>query len=509
MLNRYRLLPHAVVLILLCFFASTYYSEFIHDLPFGLHSWAQADRLALAYGFYDNGLDFFHPATNSLNSVKGIVGVEFPLQAYVAAALAKIFGRDQICAIFRLEDIILAITGLYLLFCAAYAITRDLVVSMFAPLFIFCSPVFVFYSSSFIPDPAAASLLFIAFYFLISHHRTGRFASLLTSIAIATLAVLIKSSTIPYLAGILFYGAFLAFFKTKKYKEGMWIILAGVCAALLMMGNLHHINQLNKTYNSTLFLSSVRPFDDWAELQHFLENEFKNGWMHEYFLLAQYPLYIMLLAFGWSVLLHKSTHRKLLLPIPVFLIGAISLFLLFGKQFPVHDYYFIALFLPFTTYGLVVAMVAIRSCFSDDSVRYFRVGLIAGLVMTFCLADFQIHQRMKGEQGYYEPRFPFWLHDGASLLDSLHVPASERIVIADESAPNLGLVYFDRKGYNLPPENWDRSFRAARDFMDPLGVKMMVMKDEVYHDMLHHDSTAKEQFSLLCEKEGKVVLRRN
>src|SRR5690606_15954491 len=179
------------------------YHDNVHMKPRGIHAWAQADRLALAIGFYDNGMNFFKPRTYNQNSIDGITGVEFPLPAYLAALAGKIFGRDHISMLFRLISIIIGCTGLLFLFMAGYKRTKDFIYSMFTPLFVFCSPMFIYYTCSYLPDANAVGLLFVAFYYILDYleHQSSR--ALLLSLFFLTLATLIKTSTGLYLLAFL------------------------------------------------------------------------------------------------------------------------------------------------------------------------------------------------------------------------------------------------------------------------------------------------------------------
>ncbi len=242
------------MLLILAVCCNNYYGDIINKLPFGIHEWAQADRYALAINFYDNGLDFFHPATQNLGSVRGIVGVEFPIQAYLAALIAHITGRGSISLVFRLLDILIAATGLYFLFRAVYNATRDFIFSITAPLFVFCSPVFIFYAGNYLPDPAAAAITFIAFYYLLEAMRLNKQGTLMTAIAFATLATLIKTSAGIYLGGIIFYGLYDALISRKNRRSACYILAAACISALLIVANMANIHHLNQKYQSSLFL---------------------------------------------------------------------------------------------------------------------------------------------------------------------------------------------------------------------------------------------------------------
>ena len=69
-------------------FFSTYYPS-ANDLPRGIHQWAQADRLALCYRYVD-GKSLTNPATLSIKTINGDVGVEFSVLQYLLAQVVKL-----------------------------------------------------------------------------------------------------------------------------------------------------------------------------------------------------------------------------------------------------------------------------------------------------------------------------------------------------------------------------------------------------------------------------------
>jgi hypothetical protein len=73
-------------------------------LPSRIHSWAQSDRLSLAFGFFDNGMNFLKTILFTQFSKGGVVGVEFPIQAYIAAALGQFCGRENINRFLIIEN---------------------------------------------------------------------------------------------------------------------------------------------------------------------------------------------------------------------------------------------------------------------------------------------------------------------------------------------------------------------------------------------------------------------
>ena len=85
---------HWLAVALFLLLALVYYLPSLNWLPRGIHEWAQADRLALAISFYDNGMHFFRPQTLNLSALDGVVGVEFPLMAWLAARAYRFHQRS-------------------------------------------------------------------------------------------------------------------------------------------------------------------------------------------------------------------------------------------------------------------------------------------------------------------------------------------------------------------------------------------------------------------------------
>ncbi|MFC7669639.1 hypothetical protein ACFQT0_21420 [Hymenobacter humi] len=128
-------LSHAAAALFFLVVGAALYAPYLTELPGGIHAWAQADRLALALNYYDYGFDFFTPRTSNLASIGGITGVEFPLQAYVAALGGVVFGRSRIGLLFRLLDVAVVLLGFYYLFRLVFERTGHFVAGLVPGLF--------------------------------------------------------------------------------------------------------------------------------------------------------------------------------------------------------------------------------------------------------------------------------------------------------------------------------------------------------------------------------------
>jgi hypothetical protein len=475
--------------------------------PHGFHEWAQADRLALALKFYDNGMNFFKPATFNLSSVNGVVGVEFPIQSYLAAALGHIFGRDNISICFRLLTLLINYAGLAALFLLCYRHTRDIIVSLLVPVFFFCSPVFVFYSCNYLPDTAAVSLCFVGFYFFDEFIHWYRFKSLAATIVALTLATLIKTSAGTFLVGVM--GVIVLWPGIRKginHKVQTVLLFFGSVGVLV---SYYFYNQyLNSTYHSDLFLSKPYPFGK-GEFSEYINHAFKDFWMREYFVLPQYLLLAAIPAAGIPLLSRSRSGKTMLVANALFLAGVVFMALMFGHQFMQHDYYVIAIYFPLFAYILVTSVTAIRQHVDNKTaITSLRSFTVACMLVLFVFADYHIYRRIHLSDDRYYPGWKNslasnWLKGTGKELDALGISRKEPVAVVGEMAPNLSFVYLDRSGYLLD----ENAASHLGSFMEERKLKIAVGSAEKLGRVVQKDSTAFRGFNIVKHERMWVLFR--
>jgi hypothetical protein len=478
----------------------------LYFLPRGIHNWAQADRLSLAINFYDRGMNFFLPRTHNLHSIDGVVGVEFPAQSYLAAALAKIFGREQISVLFRLVNVLISCTGLLFLFLSCYRVTKDFIFSIVTPLFIFCSPVFIYYTCNYLPDTASASIIFIAFYFVLRYQDKACLKDMVSGIVLLTLAGLIKTSAVIYLLAFIGYIILQKIFRRGFSRRHNLVFVISVLLSVATLGGYFLYNRhLNSKYESWMFLLNTMPFKDWDEVTHFLDNSFKPAWMYEYLVLPQYLLLAVIAATAFPVLIISTEGKKRLVYVCISLIGALLVTYLMGGQLVVHDYYIIVIFLPLVAYWLLVSVIAIyKNILQAQGRRLIRIAMLTSIIIIFFFSDHHIHQRLKPNYKFFESDIP-WAEHGDELLKQLNISKTEHILALNEYPPNLALVYFDRRGINISPGTW-ANISEARTIMNRHNLKIAVCNEQLGNE-LKDDSLFNKNFIILALKDRKAVFK--
>jgi hypothetical protein len=464
--------------LLLAVIAATYFDQMWLIYPSGIHAWAQADRLSLAIKFYDNGMDFFKPATFNLMSRDGVTGVEFPIQSYLAAAAGKALGREYISVAFRVINTLISIAGLSCLFVAVYKRTKDFLFSAITPVFLFCSPVFLYYTCNYLPDSASTSLLLIGFAYILNYFDDKKNTNLIKAFLWFTIAALIKTSAALYIMGFTGFVFLNQLIGEKKYavKHYLPIIGTAIVSVSILAGYFIFSRHLNKEYgDSGVFMAKAKPFVDMDKFNYFINHSLKDVWIKEYFVLPEYLFFAALFVPAFSYLRKDSFGKQQLYLLLVFLLGSLGVAYLMGMQLIGHDYYAIVIFFPTITFALLIAVVVLYKQLKDTAaLQSVKRGILASLILMYCFANYQIHQRLYPDYYPFNPGVP-WAAGGNNILDSLHISRQEKIAVFDDDPCNLALYYFDRMGHTIRPGDWNGNTVLADSLIKSTQTHILVL----------------------------------
>jgi hypothetical protein len=492
--------------------ALAFYVPFLGRMPEGLHAWAQADRLSLALNFYDFGFDLWHPRTSSFNSIGGITGVELPLPAYLAALGGVVFGRGAISLLFRLCDVAVAVLGFWYLFRIVFERTHNFVASLVPAAFLLCSPTYAFYAGTYLPDPVSLSLSFVGYYYWLRFFDTGVFRNLVVTIVVLTLASLLKTTTLLYLAAVVGITILWATQRPEllSFRQRQWLLALVVGALGTQALFMRHNQALNDTYVSLQFLAELRPIAD-EETRHRVWTHLQREWLAEF---ATHTMYRMLA--GCAVLLlvfGRINLRRANLPLTLLVLAGVVIayvfFQVMGAQFDVHDYYMICSFAPPAVLLLVLTLLNLG--------RYqgrarFAINLGLGVLVVVLLASGyrRLHRRYSDDYPPFSLYYTHhWMRGGADLLRHLAVPPTARVLVLDDPAPNLGLVYFDRRGLTWKPElNGLRSANLV-DKMVGDSLSYLIMSPAAYAKLEPEHQAINADFALLAQQPAVVLRRRD
>lgn len=438
-----RSIPLLVIFLLLLSYL--FYNSTITFLPSFIHAWTQSERYAISLQFLQNGFDLFHPATYNLQTVDGITRVDFPINEYFVALLMKFFGTTS-PVIFRLYMLALSITGLTFLYRFAKRVTASEIKSWLIVLFVFLSPVYVYYQAGFIPCVPAISFIFIAYYFFYEYKLTEKRKYFYWSVLFFLLAALIRVPFFILLFAILIQ-QLISYAQKKKVNiyEAIGLLTAFIVFIVYYRYNIH----LGRMYGN-MFLDTFLPARNLEEFKEIMDKIY-HIWSLQYFTIWHYVLLFVSIAFAFYGIVigtkMHSQHKAFWFNLLIIGIGTLLYFLLMMRQFYDHDYYFLdSLFIPFTLlFVLTIHYISIE-------------GIIGKIIISLFLLSvfFMFRDANKNQEERYitEPwdrveitRKNFMGSD--KFLDSICIPKTAKMLVIDSYSTNIPLILMNRKGYTV------------------------------------------------------------
>lgn len=419
--------------------------------PEGMHQGAQCDRACVAWNYYHESMNFFEPRVSEDRAADGVAGMEFPVLPYTAAIFYQLLGPHEI--IYRLLLFLLVTYGVF----SAWRITGLMMQSTVHRLLVtfgwYCSPILVFYTANFLPDPAAMSLSMAALYHLLRYAldmEPGR--NLRSYLILITLAGLIKVSfLIVHVAALLL----LAGWRMLKITEGpvlrrhpreWWTFLLPLIPIFAWYSYAARLTA--RTWN-THFLQKANPAGNLREFSENTRYAF-NTW--------QESIYAPNIIFGLLILLFITLMlRWKQAPLPgllsALLLGGFGVaFVLFNVQYRYHDYYFILL-MPALFFGWVFLQ---QLWLENRSFFFGLIGILQLLIFWYVPFKNLFHaenmMRQRYAEGNYYRQNAFRATDELVLRrDTLKkvIPNGQRVFFAFDPTPNTGLYLLHRRGVRI------------------------------------------------------------
>ena len=311
-----------------------------------VHQWRQADCLSITQNYYKENLPFLKPKhhhkSDEPEAKRGVVS-EFPIIYYTVAKLWKIFGKSE--AIFRGLNLLIVFLGLFYLYKLAYQHFKNKYLALLFPLFLFTSPVLVYYSNNFISNASAFGLVLIGWYFFYQFYIHSKEKKLLISLFFFLLAGLLKASALFSFFAI--GGIFLLellpnyYFKKENKIFKKHQILYFISVLILIFSWYYYATNYSKSQgNDWVFLKGILPIwelseerilDTFSKIYSIQLNRIFNPFIH----------ITTILLFIFNVFKFKKIN-PFLITINIFLfIGVLLFCILFFQVFNIHDYYFI------------------------------------------------------------------------------------------------------------------------------------------------------------------------
>ena len=465
-----------------------------------VHQWRQADCLSITQNYYKENLPFLKPKQHhKSNELKGERGVlsEFPLIYYTVAKLWKIFGKSE--AIFRGLNLFIVFLGLFYLFKTALQYFKNKYLALMFPLFLFTSPILVYYSNNFISNAPAFGLVLIGWYYFYQYYLLSKEKYLLITLGIFLLAGLLKASALFSFFAI--GGIFLlelipkVYFKkqSKIFKKHQVLYFISVLIVFFSWYS-YATFYSDSNGNSWVFLKGILPIwelsedriiDTFSKIYHIQLNRIFNPFIH----LATLSLFV------FNILNFKKIN-PFIITINIFLfLGVLTFCILFFQVFDIHDYYFInTLIFPVFTWFTFFSYL--KNNTNLISKKIFYIPLIIILLYSIFISGVinrhkyntkdviarsgldYISEHDKGVMGWFQ--FDSKKNQEAwktitPYLRELGIERETPVMVIDDISINISLYNMDQVGYT--------SYCNKRNFPDKVlfsiskGVEYLIISE--------------------------------
>jgi len=495
----YRINPNSWFLICFIIVAASLglFQHFAHG-PLSVHQGAQSDRACVAWNYYTQSMDFLQPRVSENRAHEGVTGMEFPIIQYVVALLYKLFGFHDF--IYRVVMFLIVFFGVFSAFKTTNFFIQKTLPRLLLAFGWFLSPIFVFYSNSYIPDTAALAFSMIAihqyikFYFRINQRKSALWYALFI-----TLAGLIKITfLIPHIAIIAF--VFLPFVFPKfielQYRSEKlpWYALILPFAAAIAW--YMYASHLTKSTGNNHFLQQINPAHS---LKEFMDNIVfaTNTWQSS--LYSKWP-FILLFFFGFSRIFTSLKTQPLISYLVIFLsLGFLSFVVLFSGQLRYHDYYLTAI------YPLVFFMLLQhQQLYVEGKTLFAGIAPLVAVILFYSFPFFawsnaynMLHARYEKGNYFYQPALAeseFYSSALRQKIDSI-IPPSQEIISVFDPTPNTTLYALKRRGV-----------RIASDFTPAL-TNEIILNSNIQYMVLNDSMRWENQYRKNMHFNQQLLLR--
>ncbi|MEY3238432.1 MAG: hypothetical protein RI883_2533 [Bacteroidota bacterium] len=468
-----------------------------------MHQWRQSDAYSITYNYYAEGMHFFEPKIHNQTSKEGKAVGEFPIIYYIDALIWKITGPSFFSS--RVSNLCFAFLGLFALFRMIQIVLKDYFFAYIIPILLFSSPLYGYYSNSFLINIPALSFLFIGWYYFMLFYNKKNSWILVVSILFITLAGLLRPSM---LIGFLPFYALL-FLELIGYFKSALFFKKTVHSAILMLpivvvyGWMTFSKNYNAVNDSIYFLSTIRPIWEneniplvWSKLSFGMLSE----WYHTS------VRTIFCLIFLWLILNPKKLNKLAFLFTCSIVLELILYVILWYSNFDIHDYYLIEFFILIPPL-LICFLFYIKE--NHENIFYSK-SIRAMTIVALCLSLFYgaSKTRMKydkkvffltemflseDEIGYW--KWFHWDYDMKSkayetvtpYLRSLGIKRTDIVVSVPDQSPNITLSLMDQKGFTSIYSS-DENLQDYLPKFIKKGAKYLIVKES---SILENDKLSK------------------
>jgi len=435
-------------ILVIAFFFLGYHDVFFSE-PFGIHFMRQTDSLSFASNYYNHGFKFFSPELYNLKNIDAKAACEFPITYYITSLLYGAFGKHFF--IQRLVHLLIAYFGLFCIYRLALLILKNKIYAILIGIIVFTSTVFNYYAFNYLPDTPALGFTFAGWYFFYKFLNNEKKSSLILMFIFFTLGSLIKITYLINLLAIVTFCAVRLFILRKEITTNKKIIWAGILSVIVVLSwNLYMIHY-NNVYESTSFNTKALPI--WKLNQEkisFVWELMTNYWYKQYFPKSIFHMFYAI--FFLQLILIKKANKKNSFLLLILFFANLSYLILFYSQFRDHDYYFLAFF-PLFILVLINGINSIQNLLSHKLIHLgIQIVILILIISGVNFSRVRVYKRFDKKPDMYS-HAGLVIQKNIEEIQNLNLDKNSNFIVAPDLCQNGGLFFLDKKGWNLPKDH--------------------------------------------------------
>jgi len=492
---------YSSLLFVILFLAISWYYDYHKILtykPQSIHKWRQSDCASITLNYFQHGMNFFQPEVHNLasdNRTTGYAVGECPILYYFVASLYKIFGHHDL--IYRLVNTFIFFIGLFALYKLLERWLNDPFWGITLSLFVFTSPVVVYYANNYLTDTTSFAFVLMGWCFFFNFYDSGKFRPLYLSFLFFTIAGLLKiTSAINVIALISLYlinsfGWFRMKQKSNQLPVNLKTLLPFVFYFTVIVAWYLFAIHYNRVHQTEFFSTQIWPIWDLSkETILWIRDQMKMYWFRDYFHIT---VHILLLASLAVILLFRKKIHPVLFTLTVLMFAGVLLFsILWFYAFGNHDYYII---------GLLIFPVFMLLSLADLLVKRYPGIMKSVITKVFFLLFLLFNVYYAGQR--LEWRYTGWINDYPANRDlyevtpylrSLGIQPEDKVISLPDPTPCYSLYLMNQRGWTAHYRNNTDSLKIEESIA--LGAKYLILTGEEVAQHSYLQNFMKQQIGM-------------
>ena len=478
------------ILILLLLFAQCIYYGYQNILPLepqSLHVWRQSDGASYAWNYATQTTNFFKPRMNNLAlNQTGEVATEFPIIYYISGMIYRLIGVQP--WVHRLLNIGIVLFGLFSFYRAIDQFFHSKFWAIVLPMFLFTTPLLVFYTNNFLPDVPAFFLSLAGTSYFFRYSQKGSRITYGKSFFLFTLAALIKLSYLLVFFSLLILYFLERFYSLKGklipaskslFKEKRDFHLLSFLLVLFVVFSWYIYASWYSTGTVFQHFSSILTSTEGKDTSSILET-FRFVFIklqEDFFIPNVNHLGILFLSISLLAGFGKAPFTLRLI-FMILLMGVVGYLLVFRNLLYGHDYYFSPIFLllvPIYFY----AVFLLETLIQDPKIkRYLQGFTVLLLLMNIQNTKMEMQHCYYEHHRHYREKAPFYKEAFLEFLLEKGVSMESKIISYPDPSMNNTLYLMRRRGWSsLGIERMDANFVTQ---LKTEGAEFLILNDTTY-----------------------------